>query len=167
MAVPGVGLRIDAEMRSGISGHCETFDNPPLVSVATPLAALANLETELCTASPASPHASPSASPGSSRHGAQPASHAYTLSSAQAASLTAALTASPRSASPRAPRRETPRRETPSMEARMATPSRAPMATPSRPPKGSPALRPAPSTGDLAGAAARFRIAALEVCART
>ena len=38
----GVGLRIDSEMRSGLSASCETYANPaPLPELATPLQAAA------------------------------------------------------------------------------------------------------------------------------
>ena len=56
--VAGVGLRLDPELRTGLSGQCATFDNAPLPSVATPLGAYAAFEAEMAASSP-SPQPSP------------------------------------------------------------------------------------------------------------
>lgn len=39
--VGGVGLFLNAELANGYSGHCETYDNAPLPSVATPIELIA------------------------------------------------------------------------------------------------------------------------------
>ena len=53
-----MGLKLHEELRQGVSGHCATFDNAPLPSVATPLSDLEALEAANNAAS-ATPTESP------------------------------------------------------------------------------------------------------------
>ena len=78
--VGGVGLRLNAELREGVSGQCATFDNAPLPMVASPLAALTQLEADVAAASSSS-----SSSPEPSHHSTPTAHRRTELSTPPAA----------------------------------------------------------------------------------
>ena len=66
--IGGVGLRLDNELRAGVSGQCATFDNAPLPMVASPLASVARLDADMAAAAAAAAAAaSDPASPTSQR----------------------------------------------------------------------------------------------------